>query len=455
MLYAIILAFFAGLGFFMYEFVTESQKWAFSAVNRHLSENSIAGGKITDINGLVLVQNVNGKRIYNEDENIRKAVLHTVGDGCVLIPTSIQSRYSKELFGYNPVTGFGAPRILNMNKNIKLTIDAHVCSDVSKSFKDYKGAAVAYNYLTGDVLCMVSLPTYDVYNRPSAQDLRDERYEGVYINRVVSSSFTPGSIFKIFTTAAALDFIPDVESRIFNCDKIKIVDGEKVTCMNKHGNISLQNAFSKSCDIVFGDIGIEIGGNKMKLKMEEFGFNKTHYFDGMAVAQSDYEVKDASLADLAWSAIGQYKDKVNPMHMLKLMGAIANHGECIEPKIVKECGYGSGSFSSGKLQKSHSDRLMRRDTADKIKEMMRYAVKNQYKDSLFGGIPMCAKTGTAEVGEGKLPHGWMVGFSYDKTFPIAFSVVVEHGDFGIKSAGPITSILVKGLYREFKNNKYS
>ena len=454
MLYIIIFAFFAGIGFFIYEFMTEAPTWAFSPVNRHLAENSVSGGKIVDINDRILVQNVNGKRVYNEDENIRKAVLHTVGDGSTLIPTSIQSRYSKELFGYNPITGFGAPKIFNMNKNIKLTIDSNVCSDVSKGFKDYKGAAVAYNYLTGDVLCMVSLPTYDVYKRPSAEELQDERYEGVYINRAISSSFTPGSIFKIFTTAAGLDLISDIESRIFNCEKVKIVDGEKVTCMSKHGNINLKNALSKSCDIVFSDIGIELGKEKMKAKMEEFGFNRPQYFEDVEIARSEYDVSDASQADLGWSAIGQYKDKVNPFYMMKVMGAIANGGVPVEPKIIKNVSSGT-SFSSGLLKKSQSNKLMNRATADKLKEMMRYTMKNQYGDNLFGGIPMCAKTGTAEVGEGKAPHGWMVGFSYDKNFPVAFAVVVEHGDFGIKSAGPIAAIMVKDLNGGFKSNKYS
>lgn len=453
MLYIIIFAFFAGIGFFIYEFMMESSSWAFSPVNRHLAENSISGGKITDINGLVLVQNVNGKRVYNEDGNIRKAVLHTVGDGSVLIPTSVQSRYSKEIFGYNPITGFGAPKIFNMNRNIRLTIDSRVCSDVSKSFKNFKGAAVAYNYITGDILCMVSLPTYDVYKRPSALELESEQYEGVYINRAISSSFTPGSIFKIFTTAAGLDLIPDIESRSFSCNKVKVIDGEKVTCMSKHGNINLKNALSKSCDIVFSDIGIELGKEKMKSKMEEYGFNQPQYFEGIDAAKSEYDVSEASNADLGWSAIGQYRDKVNPMYMMKVMGAIANKGIPVAPRITKHISSGI-SFPSGLMQNSQEKRLMNSVTAEKLKEMMRYTMKNQYGDNLFGGIPMCAKTGTAEVGEGKAPHGWMVGFSQDKNFPVAFSVVVENGDFGIKSAGPIASVMIKDLYSGFKSNKY-
>ena len=453
MLYLLIFSFFAGIGFFMFEFVTESSTWAFSPINRHLSEGSMSGGKILDINDVILAQTVNGKRTYNEDEGIRKAMLHAVGDGSILIPTSVQSRYSTQLFGYNPIIGFGAPKILNMNHNIKLTLDSSVCNTVSKSFKDKKGAAVAYNYLTGEILCMVSLPTYDVNNRPDLTTDTDGKYDGVYLNRVISAALTPGSIFKLFTTAAGLDLIPNIEKRTFTCNKTKIIDGEKVTCMKAHGNIDLKSALSKSCDIAFCDIGVELGKEKMKSKMEEFGFNKPQYFEDMQISNSEYNVENASRADLGWSAIGQYTDKVNPLHMLKVMGAIANQGVTAEPYMIKSIS-SDNSFSVLTPAKNINKSIMSASTADKLKEMMRYTMKNQYGDSLFGGIPMCAKTGTAEVGEDKLPHGWMVGFSHDKTFPVAFAVVVENGDFGIKSAGPIAAGLIKNLHSKFNDNRY-
>lgn len=451
-LYFLIFTFFIGIGFFIYDFANNASIWAFSPINRHLSENSLSGGKILDANGVVLAQTVNGKRIYNEDENIRKAMLHVVGDGSVLIPTSIQSRYSTELFGYNAVMGFGAPKILSTNKNVNLTLDSGVCSEVSRSFKDKKGAAVAYNYLTGEVLCMVSLPTYDVNNRPDLTK-NEEKYEGVYLNRVISSSYTPGSIFKIFTTAAGIDYIDGIENRKFSCNKVKIIDGEKVTCMKNHGKINLKEGFSKSCDIVFSDIGIELGKSKMKKKLEEFGFNNPQYFDGIEIAKSEYDASNASAADLGWSAIGQYTDRVNPMHMLKIMGAIANKGIPVEPFLVKSVS-SVGDVTSSVTSKHAGKRMMNVSTADKLKEIMRYTMKNQYGDSLFPGTCMCAKTGTAEVGEGKLSHGWMVGFSYDEKFPVAFAVVVEHGDFGIKSAGPIASVMLKSLHSKFITNKY-
>lgn len=450
LLYLLIFIFFCGISFFIYEFSTKAGEWAFSPVNKHIFEGGMTGGKIVDINGVMLAETVNGKRIYSENEDIRRAMLHTVGDGSVLIPTSVQSRYSDELFGYNFVTGFGAPDMINNNKNLKLTLDSKICADVAKSFKNQKGAALAYNYLTGKVICMVSLPNYDINNRPDLRFDNSEKYEGVYLNRAISSVYTPGSIFKIFTTAAALDLIDNVENRIFECNKIKIVDGEKITCMASHGKINLRDALAKSCDIVFGDLAIELGKNNMKEKMEEFGFNKPQYFESLKVAQSKYDIDDATRGDLGWSGIGQYKDQVSPLHMLRVMGAIANKGISVEPFVINSTFFDDSSEDMRDFSGVGSTVMMKSITADKLKEMMRYTMKNQYKDSMFGGVEMCAKTGTAEVGEGKKPHGWMVGFSYDKTFPVAFSVVVENGDFGIRSAGPIASNMVKNIKKAYK-----
>ena len=90
--------------------------------------------------------------------------------------------------------------------------------------------------------------------------------------------------------------------------------------------------------------------------------------------------------------------------------------------------------------------MLSSNTANQLKNIMRYTVKNRYGDSMFPKMEVCAKTGTAEVGEGKLPHGWMVGFSQNKDFPYAFAVVVENSGYGIKTAGPIASSIMKKLH---------
>ena len=73
-----------------------------------------------------------------------------------------------------------------------------------------------YNYRTGDVLCMVSSPTFDPADPPEIRD-GDSRYDGVYLNRVLSSTFAPGSVFKLVTTAAALEQLDGTLDRHFTC----------------------------------------------------------------------------------------------------------------------------------------------------------------------------------------------------------------------------------------------
>lgn len=441
-IYLILFAGLFGMFFLLYEFYLEGRYWALQPFNRHLSGDLMDGGKIIDRNGVILAETEKGKRKYSKNADVRKALLHTVGDGSVLIPTSIQSKFAHEIFGYNLITGLGAVKVLNCKKDIKVTLDSQVCSVTSKAFGNKKGTAIAYNYLTGEIICCVSLPTYDVYNRPNLDFDYKKEYEGVYINRALSSSFVPGSIFKLFTASAMLNRTSDTD-RLFKCEKIKLYDGEKVVCMSNHGKINLQTGLCKSCDIVFGDIAVELGKEVMKSEIEKFGFNKQISIDGINLAQSNYDLTNASKADLAWSGIGQYKNLVNPMHMLMIMGAFANGGSPVTPTFIKEISSGSG-ITVFINSPSIYGKMVDETVAEKIKNMMRNTMKNQYGDSMFPGMKMCAKTGTGEVG-GDEAHGWMVGFSEDKSFPIAFVVLAENSGFGIKTAGAIASVMMKEI----------
>ena len=81
--------------------------------------------------------------------------------------------------------------------------------------------------------------------------------------------------------------------------------------------------------------------------------------------------------------------------------------------------------------------LISSELAEKLDEYMRYDVTNYYGDDLFPTLTVCAKTGTAEVGEDKEPHAWMIGYAQDTDAPLAFAVIVENGGYGFSTAGPV------------------
>ena len=443
-LYVFGIIFAVGLGVFLFGLVTNGGNWALHTFNRHITDGSqLAGsGNILDRNNIVLAETKDGERVYNSDESVRRATLHVVGDTRGYISTGIQYNYRADLSGYNLVTGLASPFGKTNGSNIKLTLDSSLCKLALQQLNGKKGAVSLYNYKTGEMLCMVSTPNYDPENKP--QDLDTDttgKYDGVYLNNVLSSSYTPGSIFKIVTLACAIDNIPDLESRTFQCNGSITVNGNKITCLAKHGTLNAKEGLAKSCNIVFAQLAMELGPEKMNATAKKMGFNQSFSLDGISTAKSSYDVSKASENELGWSGVGQFTDLTNPYHMMLLMGAVANNGTAVQPYLIDNIttSFGlttrTGSTSSGPT-------FLDSDTALQIKTYMRYNVTNEYGDNLFPGLSVCAKTGTAEVGNNKNPNGWMVGFSADAKTPFAFAVVVEDTSSGIGSAGRIASAVM-------------
>lgn len=418
------LCFLAGLGLLCYRYITDHDLWASQTYNQYLSSGKglSAAGTIYDRNKVPLAYSRDGQRFYSDDYNMRLGTLHAVGDSSYNIATALQTRYRAQLVGHSSIFGYGLPESLRSKGNMKLTLDADVCGKVYEAFGGYKGACFVYNYKTGEVLCMVSAPAFDPQNEP------EEIPDGAYLNNALSSTYSPGSIYKIITTIALLESDPDAENLTFTCEGKKEFDGDDVTCLEEHGTMDLRDAFAWSCNIAFADAATQAGADKMQKTSEKLGITKRFNISGIKTAQGFFDVENANGNELAWSGVGQHTDMVNPAQMAILCGAIANGGEAKLPTYIDNVYSGS------------SGRLMSADTANRMQEIMRYTITDHYGDTMFGGLTVGAKTGTAEVGEGKEPNAWMVGYSTDKEYPLAFAVVVEEGGYGFYSAGPIARI---------------
>ncbi len=439
------LAFFAGLGYFVVRLVTNANEWAQLPMNAHLSANGLArAGAIYDRNGVILAESVEGERLYNEDERIRRAVLHSVGDDSTSIATSVQSMYRNELVGYSFLLGLGLPESFRSTEDITLTIDAEACAKVydAMAANDYKGAAVVYNYKTGEIICKVSTPTYDPYSPPEIAE-GDDTWEGVYLDKVISASYPPGSTFKLITAAAAIEMINDSPDRYLYCEGSSIIGGEYVTCVEPHNEIDMTMAMADSCNIYFAELAVELGAPTMESYAERFGFNQSFSMGNIDIKKSFYDVKKADDAGLAWSGVGQYTDMANPLHMAMICSAIANGGSPTMPYMIKDVSsiFNIGSLTAGKSGQSGRD-MMKSSTANKLSDMMRTTVRDHYGDSTFGEFHVAAKTGTAEVGDGT-EDGWVVGFVTDEDCPLAFAVCIENGGFGISSAVPIARTAIE------------
>ncbi len=446
LIFILVIGFLIGMGFLVVQTVVDSADWANQPYNGHISGSGglAQAGKITDRNDEVLAETVEKKRQYHNDESVRRALLHVVGDNSLNISTAVQSQFRSQLTGYSFIWGLDMPKSFRSGRDMQLTVDADTCKAAYDALAPYdSGACAIYNYKTGEVICSVSTKTYDPADPPEITEDNESEYEGVYLDNVLSSTYTPGSIFKIVTAAAAIENIPDIWERTWDCEGKVEIDGGDITCVGSHGHVNLSEAFGDSCNVVFAELAVELGSAKMNETAERMGINASFDISGVDTKKGHYDARKTNENQLAWSGVGQYDDKTNPMQMAMLCGAIANGGKTVNPYII-EGGTGSLLKDIGlSVKSSGSNEFMSKSTAKSLGELMRYAVVNDYGDSMFGGLTICAKTGTGETltgSGGEKNDGWMVGYCVDDDVPLAFACVVRGSDqYGYSTAGQVAA----------------
>lgn len=424
---------FMGVGVFVYRFVAHGDQWATFYANQHIySEGQLAQGRVYDRNGVLLVENSEGKVKYNDDEGIRTATVHAVGDKNGNIATAARSAFKSELVGYNLLTGTYS--VTGQGKDLNLTIDAEVSKAANEALAGRDGVVGVYNYKTGEIICMVSGPNYDPENPP---EVAEDDTSGLYLNKFLSSNLIPGSIFKLLTSAAAIENYNALDSWSYYCEGVNYINGEKITCTSAHGTVDFEDALAVSCNCGFGELTREVGATVMKEYVEKCGLTTAYDIDGISNQKGSFEFPSDADLNLAWAGIGQYNDQLNPCSMMVYMGAIANGGKGIEPRLIK-------SVLSGTEE---TEEMIQSSTANKLTEMMKNNVESNYGDWNFPGLDIYAKSGTAEV-YGREPNAWFSGFIKNESYPYAFIVCVENGGYGSSVAGPVANAVLQAIVNQ-------
>ncbi len=397
-------------------------------------------GTVTDRDGETLLEQLAGKRTYAEDLQLRKATMHLLGDRYGYIASTVLSEYADALVGYDPVNGIYG--IDSEQNTLELTVSADVQIAALEALAGRSGTVGVYNYKTGEILCAVTAPTYDPDDMPDVENDTTGAYDGVYLNRFVQGLYTPGSIFKIITTAAALETIDDVEEEKFDCSGTVQIGGDTITCAGVHGEITLERALAVSCNCAFAEIAKELGRDTLTEYAEKTGLLRAYTFDGLQTQPGQFDLEDAAKSEVAWAGIGQYTDLVNPCGFMVLMGAVADGGQAALPYLASSVADDDGhAVYEAKVRMS--DTMLEEETCERLQEMMRNNVVSVYGAEQFGSLEVCAKSGTAEVGEGLSPHATFAGFVLDEDYPLAFVVVVENAGSGSGVCAPIAATVLK------------
>lgn len=415
----------AGMGLYLFRLIRDGGDWAsFHANDSVYTNGQLNEGTVTDRHGTLLAFAGDSVYGYAESETVRRACLHVVGDLEGNIGTGALTAFRPELIDYSLLTG-----TTGKGGEIRLTIDADLCAEAYRALDGRSGTVLVYNYETGEILCMVSTPSFDPnYGYTGSDD------NGVYINRSISATYVPGSVFKLVTLAAALETIPDIWDQTFYCDGDTELPPDTVTCSGVHGTVTIEQALAHSCNCAFAELSLQLGGDVIAEYAEKYGLTESHDLNGIGTAAGSVESGGDQNANVAWEGIGQYNDIINPYALLRFMGAIANHGTVAEPTLLQ-------GQSAGRTQ------LMDPDTADTLADLMGYNVEYNYGSGNYPGLEIHAKTGTAEVGDGT-NHAWFAGFITNDGAPLAFVVLAEHtSGTGYGIASPIAAaVLQKAVF---------
>ncbi|GAT08577.1 penicillin-binding protein [Mycolicibacterium novocastrense] len=331
-----------------------------------------------------------------------------------------------------------------------------------------KGSVVAIEPSTGKILAMVSSPSYDpnllathdmAAQTEAWQRLRDDP-ESPLLNRAISETYPPGSTFKVITTAAALQRGATVNTQLTAAPRIPLPDST-ATLENFGGSAcgggpttSLQEAFARSCNTAFVELGIDTGADALRSAARGFGLDASAPAIPLQVVESRVgPIPDA--AALGMSSIGQKDVALTPLQNAQIAAAIANKGVAMKPYLVDNL-KGPDLSNIATTAPQEERRAVSEQVADTLTDLMVAAEQVTQQKGAIAGVQIASKTGTAEHGtdpRNTPPHAWYIAFAPAQAPKVAVAVLVENGGNRLSATGgalaaPIGRATIAAALRE-------
>ena len=243
-----------GMSVYVLRYIDHGKEWAlyFSRANTGST------GHLVDRNGITLAYFSGADNLFSPDRETRVANYHVTGDYWGRTGTGLLSRFWKDTNSFSLLTGTTHAS----DKLLQLTIDARLNNRIYEALgEDCEGCMLVCNYRTGELLGMVSVPSTDPV------DGNAELREGTFINRCISASFTPGSIFKLITASAAIENLPNLDKRTWYCEDGVKIAGVEITCIADHYTQTFEQALANSCNVAFAQIAVELGQDQLPARI--------------------------------------------------------------------------------------------------------------------------------------------------------------------------------------------
>lgn len=346
---------------------------------------------------------------------------------------------------------------------VRLTINAKAQQAAYKGLGDQRGAVVALDPKTGDVLAMVSRPSYDP-DRLAGHDRSDVVKAWKKLNadddhplenRATSHLYPPGSTFKLITSAAALSEGYTVDSELDGPASLDLpqttanLDNDDHQACGPGGKTTLIHALEISCNTAYASLGMKLGKDAMLEQAQKFGFGQDLKIP-LGVATSTFP-EDPNQPQLAQSSIGQFDVQATPLQIAMVAAGIANDGVVMRPNLVRRVQTAQLKTIEDRKPEKLSEAVTP-EVAEQLTQMMEGVVKSGTGTrAQIPGVTVAGKTGTAQHGAGAAPHAWFTAFAPAEDPKVAVAVVVEDGGklgneaFGGTLAAPIAKSVMEAV----------
>lgn len=346
-------------------------------------------------------------------------------------------------------------------EDLYLTIDAFLQESAYETLKNYDGTFIAIKPDSGEILALVSTPSFD--SNLFVEGI-DPKYWTALINnpkkpllnKAIQGLYPPGSTFKVITALAGLEEgLITPEQILTTCHGGLSFGKWTFGCWRKdgHGAVNLRRALAESCDVYFYELGRILGINRISKYAKTLGLGSPTGFssdekNGL-VPDEEWKKKVLKtnwfLGDTFNTSIGQGFLKVTPLQMALVMATIVNGGIKYKPTIIRNM---QPEFEKLNLNQNNLD-IIKDALIAVVNEPSGTAAQARSNLIKFGG-----KTGTVQVVSKKVKekfsykhfehHAWFIGFASLDTPEIAFSVIIEHGGSGGAVAAPVAKNILEG-----------